>query len=74
MDADQFVVMALKLRESGAAKVRVGEMEVVWATPVPPPRQAIDPPTPKNRPVDKPLSPEEARLLLYRDELGLGDN
>lgn len=71
MTGDDFCQLAERLRALGACKVKAGDLEVVF-TPVPAavakPVEA-SPPVQK-RPKRKPLSAEEARLALYREELG----
>jgi hypothetical protein len=78
MSTDEFRMLALSLRESGAMKVRCGDLEVVWGTPLVPAASAqhVVTPAPRTngegkRPL-RPQSPEERRMMEYRAEL-VGD-
>ena len=75
MNSDEFKRLALALRETGACKVRAGDLEVIWPgpfTPSPQAREAFTRGVSSIRPSDNepPASTEEeARLRQYRKEL-----
>lgn len=70
MTGDDFCQLAERLRALGACKVKAGDLEVVF-TPVPAAvAKPVEAPPPKKRPVQRPLSPEEARLAIHREEMG----
>lgn len=69
MTPDEFCVLATKLRELGALKVKAGELEVVFSLAVPR-ATPVQVETPAKPPRKKPLKPEEALLQQFREELG----
>lgn len=82
MTADEFAALVKQLREMGAAKVRVGDFECVFATPYVPPRpdkpeaEAPAPPPPAPSKSKRPVAlrsdvetEEQRRLAQLREEL-----
>jgi hypothetical protein len=70
MTGAEFCELAERLRALGAAKVKVGEMEVVFV-PQPVLAKPVEPVAqPVRKPKAKLQTPEEQRLSAYREELG----
>jgi hypothetical protein len=70
MTGDEFYSLAERLRALGAAKVKVGEMEVVFV-PQPVLAKPVEPVAQPVRQLKAKLqTPEEQRLSAYREELG----
>jgi hypothetical protein len=67
MDADQFAALVKTLREMGAAKVRVGDFECVFATPYVAPEAKVKPPAaPEPAP---PVQPSKQRPTKLRSDV-----
>lgn len=70
MTSDEFYELAKQLRELGALKVKAGDLEVVFGLQAVPKTVPVTAETPRREPKKKPMTPEEERLALYREELG----
>lgn len=71
MTGDDFCQLAERLRALGACKVKAGDLEVVF-TPVPAAvaRPVEASPPVQKRPVQKALSPEDALIASFKEEMG----
>jgi hypothetical protein len=67
-----FQKLALALREAGAVRVKAGDMEAVWATPLLPQQVAATRPQ-NGQNGHRHVSAEEERMRAYRAEL-MGDD
>jgi hypothetical protein len=67
-----FQKLALALREAGAVRVKAGDMEAVWATPLLPQQVPVHRPQSSGN-GHRQVSAEEERMRAYRAEL-MGDD